>query len=106
MSMWPEGSFALPMSVYDCPQTEHFNWIRSKLTLESKTEMETPHQWSVYYHVRGRLDTKYAALHFCSKLSDFITSNVRTAAPKWPPGNYCIFKAGDSCPTGNYQQWF
>ncbi len=99
-SMWPEGSFSLPQSVYDCPQIDQFHWVRSHVSLRQSNKEPNPYSWSLEYHMRGPFGPNHVAINFCSKLNDFLSKEMIQKTPKWPKGSYCIFKLGEQCPTG------
>ncbi len=94
VSMWPEGSFALPQSVYDCPLTDKFHWVKGQVSLK------VTNSHSLQYHLRGPYGPNHLTIHFCSKLEQFVTFDIKRKTPAWPKGNYCLFKISDECPQG------
>jgi hypothetical protein len=73
-SVWPPGPYALPSTEYGCPESQSRGWLKSNAL------------------IGGDL------IPFCVKFRNDSTLDQG----KWIPGNYSIFKAGPSCPTGIY----
>ena len=102
LSLWPEGTYSVPQSVYGCPRTDKFAWIESRtiLQLDPTTDMTLLHSWSPVYHARGPMGREVLALSFCSKIERYLDERLRAAQLGWPRGSYCIYRMGGTCPRG------
>ncbi len=98
-SRWPEGSYAVPQSIYGCPNNDDFPWVKGHISLTAP-HSNPENQWSMTYHMRGPFGPRQVALHFCSRLEDYLIEKTRNIAPQWPSGNYCIYRMDVICPTG------
>ncbi len=103
--VWPEGSYALPQSIYGCPYNKEFPWVKGHILLTSP-KSNPPYQWSLHYHMRGPIGHHQVALHFCSRLNEYVSEITRNSAPRWPPGKYCVYQMGNSCPSGKYTRCY
>ncbi|XP_060552681.1 uncharacterized protein LOC132713961, partial [Ruditapes philippinarum] len=71
-SVWPPGPYALIAAKYGCPESQSRGWLESFALINDST------------------------ISFCVKFRNDSTLDQG----QWIPGNYSIFKAGPSCPTG------
>ena len=94
---WPEGNFALPESVYGCPDSEHSDWLRYSLTIQTTDQSWPNNTWSQTLKLRGPLADHLATVNFCVKSTQF--GSARNAP--WPPGIYCLLDAGSGCLSGS-----
>ncbi len=95
--MWPAESWAIPRSVYGCPQSDIITWLESSVTVKGPIT----HTWSMNYHLRGPAAPDVFTLSVCVKLDDYLPFHIQQQQPQWPPGMYCILGVYN-CPTGKH----
>ncbi len=86
---WPGGSYALPRPIDGCP----VNWKEGMRYQDSENVLNMNNH-SKSYHLSGTVNKHGVRQEFCTKTDD--SKNDIT----WPPGQYCIYKYGMSCPDG------
>lgn len=96
---WPEGSYALPRSSYDCPVNKWFDWFTASVVLEWENPQQ-PSQWTPGIHILGLYGDNVLSLMTCAKLDDVVSSDVIAADTLWPEGSYCIYQVAEECPPG------
>ncbi|OWF42800.1 G-protein coupled receptor GRL101 [Mizuhopecten yessoensis] len=100
-SEWPKGEYGLPMSAFGCPEEDRFGWSGGyvNLTLQESSRRQL---WNdlddVTFepHIMGPFHTHAMQLNFCLKQN---VSRENDIEDSWPPGEYCLYKVGDRCPT-------
>ncbi|XP_065938424.1 uncharacterized protein [Magallana gigas] len=107
-SLWPDGTYALPTSMFGCPETEAKGWSTSYVNLtlpesskqqewnmknpELKTDVIEPNILGPYYY-------RALQMNFCVKTPTYFENREsnRTSA-EWPRGQYCIYSFNNTCP--------
>ena len=107
--MWPDGTYALPASMFGCPETEDRGWSLSfvNLTLPDSADKQ---EWNMkdprllnniiepnilgpyYYHA--------LQMNFCVKEETYVEEEDNRTSIEWPRGQYCIYGFNNSCPEG------
>ena len=104
LGLWPEGQYALPRPVYDCPSQSLHNWTTgmAMIQLGPRTNNTASSSWSANFHHLGTNEPKEFIITTCAKGREGPVSGAPTEKNKhmWPQGNYCIYKIGDDCPKG------
>lgn len=92
-SMWPAGTYALPMADSGCPEGGGFTWYTGHRTEELERD-ENRNRHSPNIHLKTKIGNPEIERYFCVKNS----TKADKEKPKWPNGKYCIYKKGDLCP--------
>ncbi|XP_033745945.1 uncharacterized protein LOC117331366 [Pecten maximus] len=100
-SAWPAGQYSIPMSSFGCPEVDRFGWTYGfvNLTLPDSSRSQLwndDDHMSVEPHIMGPFHTHVKMINFCSKQNTMIDDSEDRS---WPIGDYCIYQAGDKCPT-------
>lgn len=88
---WPKGRYGLPKSIYGCPKTFGVSW-ETGFRYHDTEDDGTENQRSDVFHLAANFSEDGISHEFCIK--DDIDGEG-----DWPPGKYCIYKRGSSCPT-------
>ncbi|XP_060559297.1 single-stranded DNA-binding protein-like, partial [Ruditapes philippinarum] len=106
--MWPPGPYAIPMSKYGCPESQSRGWFKSFLkvnmvvlssssdsssTLNGR-ESEPVSLFEDDDFFKPPFKTEDLKLYFCVKYRN----ETKLDQGQWIPGNYSIYKIGQSCP--------
>lgn len=106
-SAWPLGKYALPASMFGCPET---GWIIQYINLSLPTD---DIYWTTTYvlfrckgdhclaefnntsflQILGPYSTRSFQINFCGR-------NDTNQNSPWPVGNYCLFGTENQCPKG------
>ena len=97
---WPGGKFALPQSVYDCPD---LHWMSGFAQIKWQNGSRTDVIWSNDLRVIGPYGqmqesdwpATVLSLKTCAKLGEDSGDDIM-----WPAGDYCVYKMADDCPAG------
>ena len=92
-SIWPAGSYALPMADSGCPEGSGFTWYTGHRTEELENQ-QNGNKHSTSIHLKTKIGNPEITRYFCVKNS----TKADEGKPKWPSGKYCIYKKGDYCP--------
>ena len=94
---WPMGTYALPMvdSVAGCPVSA-FDW-KIGYRHQDTENIFPSNDWSDPYHLKGPYGKSYVETNFCTKIIAREDNNDW----EWMAGEYCIYRKGGVCPTGN-----
>ena len=92
-SVWPRGTYALPMPEGGCPST-HYYW-RTGRRYQDTQDLFPNNGWSNPLHLYGSKSLTHVEQNFCVK-TDYEVGDESN--PDWEPGQYCIFKKGTLCP--------
>ena len=92
---WPQGVYGLPMPISGCPTDSGFKWETGS-RFHNNADQRSPNTWSDPLHLRGPYAENDMWHHFCMKTVD----RVNDTDPVWPSGQYCVFKYGSNCPSG------
>lgn len=87
---WPKGRYGLPKSIYGCPKTFGVTW-ETGFRYHDTEDDGTENQRSDVFHLAANFSEDGISHEFCIK--DDIDGEG-----DWPPGKYCIYKRGSSCP--------
>jgi len=87
---WPKGRYGLPKSIYGCPKTFGVSW-ETGFRYHDTEDDGTENQRSDVFHLAANFSEDGISHEFCIK--DDIDGEG-----DWPPGKYCIYKRGSSCP--------
>lgn len=93
--VWPSGSYALPMASTGCPESKGFAWHTGHRLEELENDRNRNKQ-STSMHLKTKVGNPDITRYFCVKNS----TETDEDRPKWPDGNYCIYKKGYLCPPG------
>ena len=97
---WPRGQYALPMedSVLACPSSSGV-YFQVGYRIQDTETLIVPliggNEWSSPCHLRGPYGKLYTQLNFCNKVDTSEDPHY-----DWPAGEYCVYRKGGSCPTG------
>lgn len=87
---WPKGRYGLPKSIYGCPKTFGVSW-ETGFRYHDTEDDGTENQRSDVFHLAANFSEDGISHEFCIK--DDIDGEG-----DWPPGKYCIYKRGSTCP--------
>ncbi|XP_002160429.2 uncharacterized protein LOC100210996 [Hydra vulgaris] len=93
---WPSGSYGLPRPVSGCPQ-----FWKEGLRYHDTEDNNSNNKHSVSLHLSGTVNEHGVRQEFCLK-EESLFEEVDT---KWPDGQYCIYKYGESCPKDFTEGW-
>lgn len=88
-SKWPKGSYALPRPKSGCPVSSGHTWKFAYRLYDTKFTT------SYKNHLRNTVSRLFFVEEFCSRSLSIERSEVN-----FPPGQYCVYKTGSSCPVG------
>ena len=88
---WPSGSYALPRPKTGCPGA---HW-REGFRYQDSENVQNTNLQSNNSHLSGVVNRHGIKQEFCIHVA-----STRTEEAFWPPGKYCIYKKGESCPNG------
>jgi hypothetical protein len=109
-SMWPEGIYALPTSMFGCPEAEESGWASSfiNLTLPDSSQRQewntkNPLQQNAIMepNILGPYQHRAFQMNFCLKTHTHFEESD-TNSTDWPGGQYCIYSFNNTCPQGQY----
>ena len=103
---WPGGNYALPMSVYGCPEPDMASWKYGYINISftERTDLYEKTLGSIGWNhsflmLLGPYGPYSYQLNFCTK--DPASSTIAaTDTPMWPPGKYSIYGTAAGCPEG------
>lgn len=109
-SLWPDGTYVLPTSMFGCPETEAKGWSTSyvNLTLPESSQQQ---EWNmknprlltdiIEPNILGPYYYRALQMNFCVKTPTYFedTEGNMTSA-EWPRGQYCIYSFNETCPPG------
>ncbi|XP_032230687.1 uncharacterized protein LOC5506407 isoform X1 [Nematostella vectensis] len=96
--LWPKGRYGLPRPRSDCPMNSGFAW-----TTGSRFQALYPASYSsAKIHLYGSVTSEGVTQSFCIKN----TTDGDQVRPEWPPGKYCIFAKGNTCPKSMRGGWY
>ncbi|XP_053400819.1 uncharacterized protein LOC128557465 [Mercenaria mercenaria] len=115
-SKWPPGPYAIPMSIYGCPESHMHGWSEGYMSLtwrqrsrvfvqqmlRRKKNIEYLHKLSssnwpyTETSIYGPSSDSYLKLTFCYKHNHNSSSHTL----EWPKRNYSIYATDNSCPSG------
>ncbi|XP_062589227.1 uncharacterized protein LOC134250885 isoform X2 [Saccostrea cucullata] len=108
-SNWPDGTYALPASMFGCPETEDRGWTLSYINLTLPDSAQRQY-WNIkdpdllngiiepnilgpyYYHA--------IQMNFCVKNRTSDRGDDNETSSEWPKGQYCIYSFSSICPQG------
>ena len=100
LKYWPDGLYGLPMAASGCPNDPSVNWRLGTLYQDCEdTDPETHHSFS--FNLKASIIQGDVERSFCMKTTTFFDSRRKA----WPPGKYCIYLSGRSCPLGMTAGW-
>lgn len=106
--MWPNGEYAIPRSVYGCPDNELNNWKYGYMRLIF------PHRYHLdrqqyeegvgipqsQEYVLGLVGKNTFQMNFCAKIPEDAAGHIDSA--EWPGGSYSIYQWATKCPEGRF----
>jgi hypothetical protein len=103
-SLWPDGTYALPASMFGCPETEDRGWTASYINL-TLPESAKPQQWNKenptdVINILGPYYFHSIQMNFCLKIHSNAKDTGNMASTEWPRGQYCIYSLNKECPQG------
>ena len=104
--VWPDGDYALPMSVYGCPDTNVNKWNYGYMNISIKDNIElfetsigqvlgNGPDWNLL-ELYGPYGLHSIQLNFCTKVNSGNEYNVA----EWPSGQYGVYATQSPCPSG------
>ena len=104
LEVWPDGKYALPRPVYDCPSQSLHNWTNgvARIQLRPLQFNMSASSWSPNFHHLGTNEPNEFIITTCATRYDEPITYLPTEKNRqeWPQGSYCIYKTGDNCPNG------
>ncbi|XP_078341994.1 uncharacterized protein LOC111105682 isoform X2 [Crassostrea virginica] len=106
-SMWPDGTYALPASMFGCPETEDRGWSLSfvNLTLPDSADKQ---EWNmkdpsflnniIEPNILGPYYYRALQMNFCVKEDSNVEEEGNRTSIEWPRGQYCIYGFNNACP--------
>lgn len=92
---WPSGSYGLPKPKSGCPSKEWLEGFR----YQDSENVENTNTKTNGSHFSGRVTPHGIRQEFC------IHKDTPGKRIPWPSGKYCIYRKGNSCPTGLREGW-
>ncbi|XP_038051002.1 uncharacterized protein LOC119724149 [Patiria miniata] len=92
---WPLGTYGLPMPIAGCPANASFTWQTGSRFHDTENS-ESNNEWSPDIHLKQPYERNDMMQHFCMKTVKRSGASDRS----WPPGKYCVFRYGTTCPEG------
>ena len=102
---WPEGDYALPMSIYGCSYGDTTNWKYGymNISFEWPTHIYTKkagrHWKSQPSFLLGPYGSHSLQINFCTRVHGVVSSTGNTKQ-RWPLGQYSIYGTEAGCPGG------
>lgn len=109
-SLWPGGTYALPTSMFGCPETEAKGWSISyvNLTLPESSQQQ---EWNmknpgpltdvIEPNILGPYHYRALQMNFCVKTPTYFEDKEgNMTSTEWPKGQYCLYNFNGSCPKG------
>ncbi|XP_067027018.1 serine-rich adhesin for platelets-like isoform X2 [Acropora muricata] len=91
---WPAGSgYGLPRAKSGCPHADGFEWLIGRRYQDTENTASS-NERSNELHLDAQVNRGGISRGFCMKTSK--SSDNRRSS--WPPGKYCIYKKGETCP--------
>ncbi|XP_074612298.1 uncharacterized protein LOC141866665 isoform X6 [Acropora palmata] len=90
---WPAGSYGLPRAKSGCPHADGFEWLIGRRYQDTENTASS-NERSNELHFDAQVNRGGISRGFCMKTSKW--SDDRRSS--WPPGKYCIYKKGETCP--------
>ena len=104
LELWPDGKYALPRPVYDCPSQSLHKWTTGMAMIKLRPlPFNMPaSSWSGNLHHLGTNKPNEFIITACATDHDESTTLAVTEDNRqpWPEGSYCIYKTGGDCPNG------
>ena len=106
-SEWPTGEYALPMSMFGCPEEETRGWQNGFINLTIPVTAPN-HEWNdddletTEPNILGPYYKHSIQLNFCTKTEESYNHSMKIMY--WPNGSYCIYRIGATCPIGGLKQ--
>ncbi|XP_069142289.1 uncharacterized protein [Argopecten irradians] len=105
-SEWPRGEYGLPTSTFGCPEEDRFGWKPGhiNLTLPRTSRAQIWNDlldYTLEPHIMGPFHTHIMQMNFCLRKN---LSQSSSTDENWPPGEYCLYKVGDTCPSENFTE--
>lgn len=97
--MWPEGTYALPRSVHDCPNHPDVHWFTGSALTQWDDEDKLS-SWTPGLHLMGPYSHGTFTWQTCSKIEAVMSDDIISAQPQWPDGSYCVYQMAEECPLG------
>lgn len=103
---WPDGDYALPMSIYGCPEPGRGDWNYGymNISFSQRADLYERHLGLVGWNqsflmLVGPYGPYSYQLNFCTKSSGAGNSSDPDIA-RWPSGHYSIYGTNNGCPIG------
>ena len=107
---WPDGDYALPMSIYGCPELGSSDWKYGYMNISFSHKVDLYERklglvgWNhSFLMLLGPYGPYSYQLNFCTKSSGGENSSDSDAT-RWPAGQYSIYKTNNRCPTGEFHE--
>ena len=104
LELWPDGEYALPRPVYDCPSQALHNWTTgmARIKLRPLHYNKSASSWSRNFHHLGTSEPNELIISTCATGSDKSVASTPAEDNRqvWPEGSYCIYKTSGDCPKG------
>ena len=91
------------MAVSGCPKADGFSWDTGYIYQDledDNSRTATSSNFHLQAEVKSSGDVRRS---FCMKTNQSSATDV--GRPKWPFGEYCIYKKGSTCPKGMLEGW-
>ncbi|XP_062589229.1 uncharacterized protein LOC134250886 [Saccostrea cucullata] len=108
-SNWPDGTYALPASMFGCPETEDRGWTLSYINLTLPDSAQRQY-WNtkdpdllngiIEPNILGPYYYRAIQMNFCVKNRTSDQGDDNETTTEWPKGQYCIYSFSNICPQG------
>ncbi|XP_062589196.1 uncharacterized protein LOC134250867 [Saccostrea cucullata] len=105
---WPDGTYALPASMFGCPETEDRDWTLSYINLTLPDSAQRQY-WNtkdpdllngiIEPNILGPYYYRAIQMNFCVKNLAYFDDENNDTTKEWPKGEYCIYNLNE-CPQG------
>ena len=104
LELLPDGKYALPRTVYDCPSQSLHNWTpgMARIQLRPLQLNISSSYWPRNFHHLGTNEPSEFVISTCATGHDESATQASAEDNRqaWPEGSYCIYQTGAECPNG------
>ena len=104
LELWPDGKYALPRPIYDCPSQSLHNWTPGVARIQPRSLQYnmSASSWSRNFRHLGTNEPDEFIISTCASGHEESATRAPTEddGQTWPEGSYCIYKIDADCPNG------
>lgn len=100
LTYWLEGSYGIPRDEFGCPTNPNVRWLETRAEIRIPDTVTASNDFHPIRNVPGPLEDKQANLYSCVQTEEVVSEDDARRQRSWPPGSYCVYQVGKSCPRG------